>query len=108
VMSSRRRLEAKHVGTSSKLAKPHTDARLVVRTIPAYSAVVATTLRITLGIWCTLVYPWAIVAVVTAETLRHGDFQYIARYIHRMKKDHKARTRERRQLSPTNWSRLYE
>jgi hypothetical protein len=96
------------VGTSSKLAKLHTGARHAVQTIPAFSAVVATTLQIILGIWFTSVYPWAIVAVVTAETLKHGDSLCIARYTHRMMELQKARTKERRQLSLMNWSRLYE
>jgi hypothetical protein len=95
-MSSTRQQEARHAGTSSKLVKLHTGARRAVQMIPAFSAVDATILRIILGIWCMSAYPWAIVAVAIAETLRHGDFLYIARYTQHTMQDLKARVKERR------------
>jgi hypothetical protein len=107
-MSSPRLQEAKHAGTSSKLGKLHIGARPVVQMIPVFSAVDATILQIILGIWCTLAYPWAIVAVAIAEIQRHGDFLYIVRYTQPTKMDHKARERERRQISHRSSSRLYE
>jgi hypothetical protein len=95
-MNSPRQQEAKHAGTSSKLARLHIGAKLAVQTIPAFSAVVATILRIILGIWCTSAYLWAIVAVAIAGILRRGDFLCIAQYIQHTMPDLEARVKERR------------
>ncbi len=107
-MSSRRRQEERRVGTSSKLAKLHTGARLAVQTIPAFSAVDAMILPIILGIWCTSASHWAIVDVAIAETVRHGDFLYIARYTQHTMKDHRIRVKERPSSSLLSSSMPYE
>src|ERR1700676_1006105 len=106
--SSPRQQEAKHVGISSKLVKLHIGVRHAVQTIPACSAVVATILQIILGTWCTSAYPWATAVVAIAETQRHGDFLCIARYIQHTMKDHRAKAKERPQISLPSSSRLYE
>jgi hypothetical protein len=107
-MSSRRRQEERHAGTSLKPAKLHTGARLAVQMIPAFSAVDAMILLIILGIWCTSACHWAIVDVAIVGTVRHGDFLYIARYIQHTMKDHRLRVKERPSSSQLSSSKPYE
>jgi hypothetical protein len=99
--------EARHAGISSRLGKLHTDARLAVQMILAYSAAGVTIPRTILDIWCTSVSRWVIVVAVTVGTLRHGGFRYIARYIHRMKGRRNARGREKPQVCLRSWQRQY-
>ena len=99
--SSLRRREGKPAGIFSNQAKQHTDARRVVLMTPAFSVVDAMILPTTLGTWFTSAYHPAIVAAVTVEILRRGDFLFIAQYI-RLSMDLSKRRRGRQLACLTN------
>jgi hypothetical protein len=106
-MSSPRRLEARHAGTSSNLGKLPTDARPAARMILAFFVVDVTIPRTIQDIWCTSVFLWAIAAVVTAVMQRLGDYRYTARYIHRMERDRRERIKGRMPRCPRSWLNPY-
>ena len=107
VMSSRRQLEARLVGTSSSLEKLRIDAKPAAQTILVSYAADATTLRTIQDIWSMSAYPWAIAGAAIVETRRHGGCQYTVQYTPHTMSLRIARTRERLRYCTTSLSRPF-